>query len=52
MWYVKEDAKLGMLDTDQEYRLTQTLERTSVSRKLLAFQVYKHLSHDFAVLIT
>lgn len=39
MWYVKDDAKLGMLDTDQKYRLEQTLERTAVSRKLLAFQV-------------
>ncbi|KAH3873657.1 uncharacterized protein LOC127869059 [Dreissena polymorpha] len=39
MWYVKEDAKLGMLDTPMEYRLTHTLERTAVSRKLLAFQV-------------
>ena len=39
MWYVKEDSKLGMLDTDMSYRLAQTLERTAVSRKLLAFQV-------------
>lgn len=39
MWYVKDDAKLGMLDTDMDYRLSQTLERTAVSRKLLAFQV-------------
>ena len=39
MWYVKDDSKLGMLDTDQKYRLEHTLERTAVSRKLLAFQV-------------
>ncbi|KAK3587844.1 hypothetical protein CHS0354_019713 [Potamilus streckersoni] len=39
MWYVKEDAKLGFLDTDQKYRLENTLMRTEVSRKLLAFQV-------------
>ncbi|KAL4226827.1 hypothetical protein ACF0H5_014805 [Mactra antiquata] len=39
MWYVKDDAKLGMLDTDQNYRLDQTLQKTAVSRKLLAFQV-------------
>jgi hypothetical protein len=39
MWYVKEDAKLGFLDTDKAYRLKETFERTAVSRKLLAFQV-------------
>lgn len=39
MWYVKEDAKLGFLDTDKPYRINQTFERTAVSRKLLAFQV-------------
>ena len=39
MWYVKDDSKLGMLDTDQKYRLEHTLQRTAVSRKLLAFQV-------------
>lgn len=39
MWYVKEDAKLGMLDTDKDYRIRETLQRTLVSRKLLAFQV-------------
>lgn len=39
MWYVKDDAKLGMLDTDQKYRLDNTLMKTAVSRKLLAFQV-------------
>lgn len=39
MWYVKDDSKLGMLDTPMDYRLAQTLERTAVSRKLLAFQV-------------
>lgn len=39
MWYVKEDSKLGMLDTDKAYRLKETYERTKVSRKLLAFQV-------------
>lgn len=39
MWYVKDDAKLGMLDTDMRYRLDNTLQRTAVSRKLLAFQV-------------
>jgi len=39
MWYVKEDAKLGFLDTDQKYRLQETFKRTEVSRKLLAFQV-------------
>ena len=44
MWYVKDDSKLGMLDTDQKYRLEHTLQRTAVSRKLLAFQVsiYHH----------
>lgn len=39
MWYVKDDAKLGFLDTDKDYRIKQTFERTAVSRKLLAFQV-------------
>lgn len=39
MWYVKDDSKLGMLDTDQKYRLDNTLKKTEVSRKLLAFQV-------------
>ena len=39
MWYVKDDAKLGYLDTDQKYRLEKTLAATAVSRKLLAFQV-------------
>lgn len=39
MWYVKEDAKLGFLDTDKAYRIKHTFERTAVSRKLLAFQV-------------
>ncbi|WAQ93483.1 UB2J1-like protein [Mya arenaria] len=39
MWFVKDDSKLGMLDTPKEYRLAQTLTRTAVSRKLLAFQV-------------
>lgn len=41
MWYVKEDAKLGMLDTQEDYRIRETLQRTLVSRKLLAFQVRK-----------
>ncbi len=39
MWYVKDDAKLGFLDTDRKYRLEHTLAATAVSRKLLAFQV-------------
>ena len=39
MWYVKDDAKLGFLDTDKKYRLEHTLNATAVSRKLLAFQV-------------
>ena len=39
MWYVKDDAKLGMLDTSDTYRLEKTLAATAVSRKLLAFQV-------------
>ncbi|XP_067650518.1 uncharacterized protein [Haliotis asinina] len=39
MWYVKDDAQLGFVDTDMDYRLTNTLTRTAVSRKLLAFQV-------------
>ncbi|XP_046573586.1 uncharacterized protein LOC124281679 isoform X2 [Haliotis rubra] len=39
MWYVKDDAQLGYVDTDMDYRLTNTLTRTAVSRKLLAFQV-------------
>lgn len=39
MWYVKEDSKLGFLDTDKDYRMKETLTRTLVSRKLLAFQV-------------
>ena len=41
MWYVKDDAKLGCLDTDQQYRLDATLKATAVSKKLLAFQVLK-----------
>ena len=48
MWYVKDDSKLGMLDTDQKYRLEHTLQRTAVSRKLLAFQV----NMIFIVIIT
>ena len=43
MWYVKEDAKLGKLDTDKGYRLAKTVNATAVSRKLLAFQVIKSL---------
>ena len=39
MWYVKDDAKLGYLDTDKKYRLEKTVAATAVSRKLLAFQV-------------
>ena len=40
MWYVKDDANLGYLDTEQKYRLDATLNATAVSRKLLAFQVF------------
>ncbi|KAK7467727.1 hypothetical protein BaRGS_00037035 [Batillaria attramentaria] len=39
MWYVKDDVKLGYLDTDSAYRLQHTFARTEVSRKVLAFQV-------------
>ena len=39
MWYVKDDATLGYLDTAKDYRLSATLTATAVSRKLLAFQV-------------
>ncbi|XP_013417180.1 uncharacterized protein LOC106178514 [Lingula anatina] len=39
MWYVKDDAKLGFMDTPQNYRLEKTLQATAVSRKILAFQV-------------
>ena len=39
MWYVKDDATLGFLDTDKKYRLEHTLQAIAVSRKLLAFQV-------------
>jgi hypothetical protein len=39
MWYVKEDSKLGFLDTDKKYRIPETFKKTEVSRKILAFQV-------------
>ncbi|XP_033761678.1 LOW QUALITY PROTEIN: uncharacterized protein LOC117343441 [Pecten maximus] len=39
MWYVKEDSRLGFLDTDKKVRVPETFSRTQVSRKLLAFQV-------------
>lgn len=39
MWYVKEDAKLGFLDTPQSYRIEKTCKATAVSRRILAFQV-------------
>ncbi|XP_076436987.1 uncharacterized protein LOC143276386 [Babylonia areolata] len=39
MWFVKDDAKLGYLDTAADYRLQHTFTRTEVSRKILAFQV-------------
>ncbi|XP_005099840.1 uncharacterized protein LOC101857027 [Aplysia californica] len=39
IWYVKADAKLGFLDTPQDYRIRRTLEETDIARKHLAFQV-------------
>ncbi|GFO50509.1 ubiquitin-conjugating enzyme e2 6 [Plakobranchus ocellatus] len=38
MWYVKDDEKLGYLDTPKEYRIKKTFDLTEVARKHLAFQ--------------
>ncbi|CAL1537315.1 unnamed protein product [Lymnaea stagnalis] len=38
LFYVKDDEKLGYLDTPKDYRLQKTYEHTEVSRKHLAFQ--------------
>ena len=39
MWYVKDDAKLGFLDTSKDYRLPNTMRGTINSRKMMPFQV-------------
>ncbi|XP_059149626.1 uncharacterized protein LOC131936587 [Physella acuta] len=38
MWYVKDDEKLGYLDTEKDYRIRETFRLTDVGRKHLAFQ--------------
>ncbi|KAL8564676.1 hypothetical protein ACOMHN_004170 [Nucella lapillus] len=39
MWFVKDNEKLGYLDTDKDFRIKTTFTKTEVSRKILAFQV-------------
>ncbi|BFZ11825.1 hypothetical protein BsWGS_14864 [Bradybaena similaris] len=38
IWYVKDDGKLGLLDTPKKYRIKRTYDLTEVARKHLAFQ--------------
>ncbi|CAG5129686.1 unnamed protein product [Candidula unifasciata] len=38
IWYVKDDVKLGLLDTPKEYRIKHTYDLTEIARKHLAFQ--------------
>lgn len=38
IWYVKDDGKLGLLDTPKDYRIKHTYDLTEVARKHLAFQ--------------
>lgn len=39
MWYLKEDSTLANPTIDKNYRLSKTFQATSVSQKLIAFQV-------------